>query len=99
FSNGGTAMTGVEAVSNGVPAFRPPEAKNAAQTLVTMAVLEITMFVGMSVLAQAYHVVPSETETVVSQIARGTFGGRGALYACGPVAMLALVFVLRCSLS
>jgi amino acid transporter len=80
FSNGCTAMTGVEAVSNGVPAFRPPEAKNAAQTLVAMAVLAITMFVGITLLAQAYHVVPSETETVVSQIARGTFGGRGAAY-------------------
>jgi hypothetical protein len=80
FSNGCTAMTGVEAVSNGVPAFRPPEAKNAAQTLVAMAVLAITMFVGITLLAQAYHVVPSETETVVSQIARGTFGGRGLLY-------------------
>jgi amino acid transporter len=80
FSNGCTAMTGVEAVSNGVPAFRPPEAKNAAQTLVAMAILAITMFVGITLLAQAYHVVPSETETVVSQIARGTFGGRGPLY-------------------
>ena len=80
FSNGCTAMTGVEAVSNGVPAFRPPEAKNAAQTLITMAVLAITMFVGITLLANAYHVIPSETETVVSQIARGTFGGRGFLY-------------------
>jgi len=80
FSNGCTAMTGVEAVSNGVPAFRPPEAKNAAQTLIAMAVLAITMFVGITLLANAYHVIPSETETVISQIARGTFGGRGVLY-------------------
>jgi len=80
FSNGCTAMTGVEAVSNGVPAFRAPESKHAAQTLVAMAALAITMFVGITLLAQAYHVVPSETETVVSQIARGIFGGRGLLY-------------------
>jgi amino acid transporter len=80
FSNGCTAMTGVEAVSNGVPAFRPPESRNAAHTLLTMAVLAITMFVGITVLAHAYRVVPSDTETVVSQIARGTFGGRGTLY-------------------
>jgi amino acid transporter len=80
FSNGCTAMTGVEAVSNGVPAFRSPEAQNAARTLITMAILAITMFVGITVLAHAYRVVPSETETVVSQIARGTFGGRGTLY-------------------
>ena len=59
FSNGCTAMTGVEAVSNGVPAFRPPEAKNAAATLIVMAVLAITMFVGITLLAHAYHVVPS----------------------------------------
>lgn len=80
FSNGCTAMTGVEAVSNGVPAFRPPEAKNAAATMLTMAVLSITMFVGITLLAQAYHVTPSERETVVSQIARGVFGSRGAAY-------------------
>jgi amino acid transporter len=80
FSNGCTAMTGVEAVSNGVPAFRPPESKNAANTMGTMAVLAITMFVGITLLAQAYHVVPSETETVLSQLARAIFGGRGVPY-------------------
>jgi len=80
FSNGCTAMTGVEAVSNGVPAFKPPESKNAAATMVTMAVLAITMFTGITLLAHAYHVLPSEQETVVSQIARGVFGGRGLPY-------------------
>jgi amino acid transporter len=80
FSNGCTAMTGVEAVSNGVPAFRTPESKNAASTLLTMAVIAITMFLGVSVLAHLYHIVPNETETVVSQIARGVFGGRGVPY-------------------
>jgi amino acid transporter len=80
FSNGCTAMTGVEAVSNGVPAFKPPEAKNAASTMVAMAVLAITMFVGITLLAHAYQIVPSEQETVVSQLARGVFGGRGAAY-------------------
>ncbi len=80
FSNGCTAMTGVEAVSDGVPSFRPPEAKNAAATMLTMAALSITMFLGITLLAQAYHVMPSEQETVVSQIARGVFGGRGIPY-------------------
>src|SRR5215218_7772481 len=56
FSNGCTAMTGVEAVSNGVPAFRPPESRNAAATLVAMAVLAITMFLGITLLAHAYGV-------------------------------------------
>jgi amino acid transporter len=80
FANGCTAMTGVEAVSNGVPAFRPPEARNAAATLVTMACLSITMFLGITLLAQAYGVLPSESETVVSQLARGVFEGRGFAY-------------------
>jgi amino acid transporter len=80
FSNGCTAMTGVEAVSNGVPAFRPPESKNAASTLIVMAVLAIGMFVGITALAHAYAVVPSEHETVVSQLARAVFGGRGSAY-------------------
>lgn len=80
FSNGCTAMTGVEAVSNGVPAFKRPEAKNAAATMLMMAVLSITMFIGITLLAHAYQVIPSEQETVVSQIARGVFGGRGIPY-------------------
>jgi len=92
FSNGCTAMTGVEAVSNGVPAFRPPEAKNAAATMVMMAVLSITMFLGITLLAHAYHIIPSEQETVVSQIARGVFGGRGwPYYAVQGATMLILV--------
>jgi amino acid transporter len=92
FSNGCTAMTGVEAVSNGVPAFKPPESKNAASTMVMMAVLSITMFVGITLLAHGYHVVPSEQETVVSQIARGVFGGRGwPYYAVQAATMLILV--------
>ena len=80
FSNGCTAMTGVEAVSNGVPAFRPPEAKNAAATMLMMVVLAIVMFLGITLLAQAYQIQPSEQETVVSQLARGVFGSRGAAY-------------------
>jgi amino acid transporter len=93
FSNGCTAMTGVEAVSNGVPAFRPPESRNAASTLVTMAVLAITMFMGITLLAHAYGVVPNNAETVVSQIARATFGGRGTLYFAVQIATM-LILVL-----
>jgi len=80
FANGCTAMTGVEAVSDGVPAFRPPEAKNAAATLVTMAVLAITMFVGITFLGHAYRVIPNEAESGVSQLARAIFGNRTILY-------------------
>ena len=80
FANGCTAMTGVEAVSNGVPAFKPPEAKNAAATLVTMAVLAITMFLGITVLAHAYRVMPTAAESGVSQLGRAIFGDRTVLY-------------------
>jgi amino acid transporter len=85
FANGCTAMTGVEAVSNGVSAFRPPEERNAAQTLLFMAGLCVALFMGVTLLAGAYRVVPLEEsapgyETVVSQLARGVFGGRGAAY-------------------
>jgi amino acid transporter len=93
FSNGCTAMTGVEAVSNGVPAFRPPESRNAATTLVAMAALSIVMFSGITLLAHAYGIVPNETETVVSQLARGTFGGRGLPY-YGVQAATMLILVL-----
>jgi len=93
FSNGCTAMTGVEAVSNGVPAFRQPESRNAVAVLLTMAALSITMFLGITALAHAYRIVPSATETVVSQIARATFGGRGALYLCVQAATM-LILVL-----
>ena len=58
FANGCTAMTGVEAISNGVPAFKPPEEKNAAATLVAMAGLSVTLFMGITLLAHAYDVVP-----------------------------------------
>jgi amino acid transporter len=92
FANGCTAMTGVEAVSNGVPAFKPPESKNAAATMLMMAVLSITMFLGITLLAQSYHILPSEQETVVSQLARGVFGARGLPYfAVQAATMLILV--------
>ena len=80
FANGCTAMTGVEAVSDGVPAFRPPESKNAAATLVTMAVLAITMFIGITVLAHVYRVIPTPSESGVSQLGRAIFGSGTVLY-------------------
>jgi amino acid transporter len=80
FANGCTAMTGVEAVSNGVPAFRPPEARNASATLIAMATLAIVMFVGITVLAHAYKVVPQAAESGISQLGRAIFGGPKLLY-------------------
>ena len=74
FTNGCTAMTGVEAVSDGVPAFRPPEAKNASATLVAMALIAVSMFIGITVLAHAYGVMPNDVESGVSQLGRAIFG-------------------------
>lgn len=79
FSSGCTALTGVEVISNGVSAFRPPEPKNAAITMAMMAVVLGTLFMGISTLAYHLGVVPKADETVISQVARATFG-EGTLY-------------------
>lgn len=75
FSNGCVALTGTEAISNGIPAFKQPEAKNAATTLGWMAALLTTMFIGTSIMSYLYHVHPRENETVISQFARTIFTG------------------------
>ena len=75
FSNGCAALTGIEAISNGVQAFKKPEARNAATTLIWMAILLTTMFLGTSVMAYLYHVHPKQSETVISQFARIMFTG------------------------
>src|SRR5437762_5383545 len=75
FSNGCVALTGTEAISNGIPAFKQPESKNAATTLAWMAALLATMFIGTSVMAYLYQVHPRESETVISQFARTIFAG------------------------
>jgi len=97
FSSGCTAMTGTEAISNGIPAFRAPESRNAAITLAWMAGILATLFVGLTVLASALHVLPSDTETVVSQIARRVFGS-GLLYYLIQAAT-ALILVLAANTS
>jgi amino acid transporter len=79
FSSGCTALTGVEVISNGVSAFKKPEPKNAAFTMIGMAAILGALFIGISGMAYYYGIVPREEETVVSQIARATFG-TGPLY-------------------
>jgi amino acid transporter len=74
FSSGAVALTGVEAISNGVPAFRRPESKNAATTLVLMGTILGTLFFGTALLASRLHPFPSEDETVISQLGRAVFG-------------------------
>ena len=74
FSSGAVALTGVEAISNGVPAFRRPESKNAAATLVWMGVLLGTLFLGVSVLAHHLKPYPSHDQTVMAQMGLAVFG-------------------------
>jgi amino acid transporter len=97
FSSGCTAMTGTEAISNGIPAFRPPESRNAAITLGWMAAILATLFVGLTVLASRLAILPSPTETVVSQIARSLFGG--GLFYYVVQAATALILVLAANTS
>src|SRR6266700_5080240 len=77
FASGGAAVTGVEAISNGVPAFKAPEWRNARTTLMWMGSLLGIMFLGLSLLTARLHIVPDPTgaKTVISQVARAAFGG------------------------
>ncbi|HUU98715.1 MAG TPA: APC family permease [Phycisphaerae bacterium] len=92
FAGGCTAMTGIEAISNGVQAFREPRASNAGKTLVAMAALLAVMFVGITVLAQLLHIVPQPHESVVSQIGRQVFGD-GAPYLVLQAATMVILFL------
>ena len=92
FSSGCAALTGVEAVSDGVPAFRPPEARNARAVLAWLGLILIALFMGITFLARHYHVVPRLEETVVSQLARMIFGGGLLYYEIQVVTMFILVF-------
>lgn len=80
FSSGTAALTGIEAISNGITAFKEPRSRNAGITLIWMAVILASLFLGISFLATHTGVVPSETETVISQLGRTIFGGRGVPY-------------------
>ena len=82
FASGSAALTGVESISNGVNAFKPPHGKNAAQTLLVMGAMAITLFIGVSYLAVHMNAKPSNSVSVVSEIARATFpsGSAGSLF-------------------
>ncbi len=97
FSSGCTAMTGTEAISNGIPAFRTPESRNAAITLGWMAAILGSFFIGLTVLADRLGIVPAEAETVVSQIAR-RLHGTGIFYYMIQAAT-ALILVLAANTS
>src|SRR5215216_5302448 len=80
FSSGTAALTGVEAISNGITAFKEPRSRNAGITLIWMAVILGVLFLGISFLTREIRAVPSEAETVISQMARTIFNGQGILY-------------------
>ncbi|MEW5701662.1 MAG: APC family permease [Candidatus Zixiibacteriota bacterium] len=97
FASGCAALTGIEAISNGTPAFRPPEARNAGRTLIIMAAILATMFIGITFLGRALAIVPRAEETVVSQIGRIVFG-TGVWYFALQVAT-ALILLLAANTS
>lgn len=97
FSSGCTALTGVEAISNGIPIFRKPEADNAGKTLIAMVALLMTMFLGVTFLAHWLNLVPVEHESLVSQIGRRVFGNGGLYLALQVATMMILVLAANTS--
>lgn len=99
FASGCSAITGTEAISDGVPIFREPQARNASTTLVAMAVILGTLFLGISWLAQFYHVLPGANETVISQLVRAVVGRGPFYYEIQAVTALILVLAANTAFS
>jgi amino acid transporter len=97
FSAGCTALTGIEAISNGVPAFQPPEARNAGRTLIIMAVLMSILFVGSIGLTQYLGVIAAPQETILSALARSLLGNGVAYYVIQASTMLILAVAANTS--
>ncbi len=97
YAAGCTALTGVEAVSNGVPALRPPEGRNAQTVMTWLGVISIAMFLGITYLAYDFGIIPGGDETVVSKIARRVFGTSLAYYAIQAATMLILLLAANTS--
>ncbi|MCI0407649.1 MAG: APC family permease, partial [Acidobacteria bacterium] len=99
FASGCTALTGVEAISDAVPAFREPESKNASTTLGWMAVILGVMFLGITVLANRLHLAPMHEETILSQIAHAVFGSGVLYYSVQTATALILVLAANTAFS
>jgi amino acid transporter len=97
FSSGSTALTGVEAIANGVNAFRRPHGRNAAVTLAVLGTIAISLFVGVSYLAVQTDARPSASASVVSQIARAVFGGGLMYYAVQVLTLVVLILAANTS--
>ena len=91
FASGAVALTGIEAVADGVTAFKPPEVRNARTVLIVLGGIMISLFLGTTALASLLGVVPREEETVVSQMAWQIFGGGALYYYIQTVSMLILI--------
>jgi amino acid transporter len=91
FAVASAVMTGTEAISDGILAFKPPEPRNAARTLITMGVILATMFLGLTTLIIGTHVIPSHDETLISQFARAIFGDGPFYYVLQATTVLILV--------
>jgi amino acid transporter len=98
FASGCVALTGIEAVANGVTAFRPPEARNARQVLSMLGTILVSFFVGITFLAHVFGLVPADQETINSQLARRVFGTGSLLYYVVQ-AMTMLILVLAANTS
>jgi amino acid transporter len=98
FSSGTTALTGVEAISNGIPAFRDPKSRNAGITLIWMSAILGTLLVGITFLSVHIGAVPSEQETVISQLARTVYGNRNVLY-LATIASTTLILIMAANTS
>jgi amino acid transporter len=98
FSNGTAALTGVEAISNGIPAFKEPRSRNAGITLLWMSSILGSLFLGISFLAGQIGAIPSERETVISQLARTALGGQGVPYLC-TIAATTVILVMATNTS
>ncbi len=99
FSAGCAAVTGMEVISNGVKAFRPPEPDNAARTMTAMSLILAGLFLGISGLAYYHGVVPKPDETVVSQLARNVFGDGALYYLVQGSTMMLLILAANSSFS
>ncbi len=97
FATGCTALTGIEAISNGVPVFKPPESKNAGRTLMVMALLMGVLFLGSIGLTQALAVVAGPNETILSALARRLLGSGPAYLAIQTGTMLILAVAANTS--
>ncbi len=97
FAGGSVALTGTEAIANGVPAFKPPEAQNAARTLMMMAGLLAVIFIGVTAVAVSYGILPGSTQSVPALVARASVGTGPMFYVFQASAALILILASNTS--